>query len=76
MLVSVLIGRSLSGAITRMSLSMEQLAGGALHQAIEGADRSDELGRMARALGVFKKNAEDKLALEAETLAERRAQRS
>jgi len=70
-LVSVLIGRSLSGAITRMSVSMEQLAGGALHRTIEGAERSDELGRMARALGVFKKNAEDKVALEAEAVAER-----
>ncbi len=36
-----------SGSVLRMSATMEQLASGKLDVAIEGTDRSDELGRMA-----------------------------
>lgn len=52
-----LIGRSISGAIMRMTEDMEALAHGNLDIDVRGTDLNNELGVMAKALLVFKKNA-------------------
>ncbi|MCJ2134973.1 cache domain-containing protein [Methylobacterium sp. J-026] len=50
----VLISRSLSRPITRLTEIMCNLAGGNLTATVEGQARSDEMGEMARAVQVFK----------------------
>ncbi|RTL72595.1 MAG: HAMP domain-containing protein [Hyphomicrobiales bacterium] len=55
--ISLTVARSLSRSILGMARSMEGLAEGKLDTAVEGEARQDELGQMARALGVFKSTA-------------------
>ncbi len=55
--VSFSYGRTLSRSVLRTASKMEALAAGDLATTIEGADRKDELGQMARALTVFKSTA-------------------
>jgi methyl-accepting chemotaxis protein len=52
-----LIGTSLSGPIRRMTDRMQSLAAGELDDAIPGGESRDEIGRMARAVEVFRENA-------------------
>ena len=52
-----LIGTSLSGPIRRMTDRMQSLAAGELDEAIPGGESRDEIGRMARAVEVFRENA-------------------
>ncbi|AGS26477.1 methyl-accepting chemotaxis protein [Rhizobium etli] len=52
------------GSITEI---MRRLAGGSLDIAIDGDQRKDEIGEMARALAVFKENANQKIAIQART---------
>ncbi len=52
-----LITMSISTLIKRMTGTMSQLAGGDLSVEIEGAERSDQIGNMARAVSIFKDNA-------------------
>jgi methyl-accepting chemotaxis protein len=52
-----LIGASLSGPIRRMTDRMQSLAEGELDEAIPGGESRDEIGRMARAVEVFRENA-------------------
>ncbi|MBT9371892.1 HAMP domain-containing methyl-accepting chemotaxis protein [Rhizobium sp. CSW-27] len=59
------------GPILQIAATMRRLAAGDLSTAIEGAARRDELGDMARALGIFKENAEAKLRVEAMSEQER-----
>ncbi|MBB4010177.1 methyl-accepting chemotaxis protein [Allorhizobium taibaishanense] len=54
------------GPINQITSAMRRLAGGDLQIAIAGEARHDEIGDMARALGVFKSNAEAKIRAEAE----------
>lgn len=54
------LGRSISGPIRTLTASMNRLAEGDLSVAVEGAGRKDEVGDMARALAVFKVNAEER----------------
>jgi methyl-accepting chemotaxis protein len=54
------------GPLTRITNAMRQLASGDLSVAVEGASRPDEIGDMARALGVFKDNAVAKIRAEEE----------
>ncbi|WP_336489114.1 methyl-accepting chemotaxis protein [Methylobacterium nigriterrae] len=65
-LIGLLIAVALAGAIVilaitrplgRMTTAMGRLAGGDLDVAVEGAQRRDEVGQLARALSVFKNNA-------------------
>ena len=70
-LVSFLVGRALSGSVLRMSETMERLAAGALDTRIDGTDRNDELGRMARALAVFKSTAQENIAMQESARIER-----
>ena len=53
------VQRFVVGAITRMSQAMAELAGGALRIAVPYLSRGDEMGQMARAVGVFKAQANE-----------------
>ena len=61
---SVLIGSGIARPVGAISELMERLVGGELDIAVPWAGRRDEIGRMARSLGVFQKAAVDKLELE------------
>jgi methyl-accepting chemotaxis protein len=52
-----LITISISTLIKRMTRKMSQLADGDLTVEIEGAERGDQIGNMARAVSIFKNNA-------------------
>jgi methyl-accepting chemotaxis protein len=56
-LLTVLITMSISTLIKRITRTMSQLAGGDLGVEIEGAERGDQIGNMARAVSIFKDNA-------------------
>ncbi|MBU1304010.1 MAG: HAMP domain-containing protein [Alphaproteobacteria bacterium] len=56
-LAGYLFSRSISRPISRLTATMQTLAGGKLDVAVAGADRHDEIGAMARAVDVFKLNA-------------------
>jgi methyl-accepting chemotaxis protein len=53
----LLFAKSLGNAIGRLTGTMSRLAAGDLSAKIEGEDRPDETGAMARAVQVFKDNA-------------------
>lgn len=57
LVLASLIGRSISGAIMRMAGDMEALARGQLDIEVKGTDLDNELGVMAKALLVFRRNA-------------------
>jgi methyl-accepting chemotaxis protein len=52
-----LITISISALIKRITQTMSQLAAGDLSVEVEGAERRDQIGNMARAVGIFKENA-------------------
>ncbi len=56
LVLAFLLGRGLSRPVVAMSTAMNQLAAGARDVAIPGAERRDEIGRMAASLVVFKNN--------------------
>jgi methyl-accepting chemotaxis protein len=56
-MLAALITISISTLIKRITRTMSQLAAGDLSVEIEGAERSDQIGNMARAVGIFKANA-------------------
>ncbi|MGR6431192.1 methyl-accepting chemotaxis protein [Rhizobium sp. PAMB 3174] len=66
--IAVLAGIGLvatfKGPIGRITSAMRRLAEGALDTRIDGDARADEIGDMARALGVFKENALEKERME------------
>ncbi|MGZ2385292.1 methyl-accepting chemotaxis protein [Rhizobium brockwellii] len=64
---------TLKGPIGQITDVMRRLADGMLDTSIDGAARRDEIGDMARALGIFKENALSKVRIEAES-EEQRAQ--
>ncbi|MCZ0736285.1 methyl-accepting chemotaxis protein [Phreatobacter sp. AB_2022a] len=66
--------------IDRMATAMNAMASGDLSVTVRGAERRDEVGRMAKALAVFRQNAldvrrleEEKIEQEARAEAEKRA---
>jgi methyl-accepting chemotaxis protein len=61
------------GPILQIAAAMRRLASGDLETAINGEARHDEIGDMARALGIFKENAREKVRIEAESEEERAA---
>jgi len=65
------MGRTVSSPINAMTGVMQRLSSGDLQVSLPYQDRSDEVGEMARAVAVFKRNAEDKLTLERQQEAER-----
>ncbi|NTJ67637.1 HAMP domain-containing protein [Agrobacterium rhizogenes] len=62
---------TLKGPINQITSAMRRLAEGQLETAIVGESRGDEIGDMARALGVFKNNAIAKIEIEQRSEIER-----
>lgn len=56
MALGLLFSRSVTGAISRLTCTMRDLADGDLDVEVRGTQRSDELGEMARAVEVFREN--------------------
>jgi methyl-accepting chemotaxis protein len=65
-LVTVVLSRMISGSITRLTTSTIKLAEGDLAVQVEGGERSDEIGALAGAIGIFRTNAIDKRRIEEE----------
>ncbi|MFN7101977.1 MAG: cache domain-containing protein, partial [Pseudorhizobium sp.] len=63
--------RSLGSVLGRLTKTMSRLAGGDLDATIEGENRPDEVGAMARAVNVFKDNALHAKELERESESQR-----
>jgi methyl-accepting chemotaxis protein len=63
---TLLLVTALKGPILRLTNAMRDVASGKLQTAVAGLERGDEIGEMARALGIFKTNAEDKIKVERE----------
>ena len=55
--VSILVARSITGPLQRMTVAMNDLASGNLAVEVPGIGRGDEVGEMAKAVEVFKSNA-------------------
>jgi len=68
-----LIGASVSGPIRSMTDRMQSLAAGELDEAIPGGDSRDEIGRMARAVEVFRENALAVRRMQSEATTQRQA---
>ena len=58
--------RSVGRPLGRLTGTMTRLAGGDLTPAVEGAERGDEVGSMARAVEILKRNSLEARRLEAE----------
>ena len=56
--VALLVGRNITRPVGLLTAAMDWLATGHLDGEIPGADRRDEIGSMARAVQVFKENAQ------------------
>ena len=70
---STWLGRMIARPIAAMTASMRQLASGDLNVDPPVADRADEIGQMAKAMLVFRDNARQARALEAQAEQERLA---
>ncbi|MCJ2107379.1 cache domain-containing protein [Methylobacterium sp. E-041] len=68
-----LIGRQVTRPIYGLTDTMSRLARGATAVDIPGIARRDEIGEMARAVDVFRQNGIERLALEAQKVAEQSA---
>ena len=64
--VSIFVARSITAPLQRMTLAMNDLAGGKLDVEVPGIGRGDEIGEMAKAVEVFKSNAIARQSLESE----------
>lgn len=64
---------TLQRPISEITVAMRRIADGALDTNITGEGRSDEIGDMARALGIFKENAVSKMRIEEASDEERQA---
>ena len=65
-ILAFLVGRGITGLLLGISGLMERLAGGDLAIKIEGTERGDAIGTLARSLEVFRENAETARRLESE----------
>jgi methyl-accepting chemotaxis protein len=54
--ISIFIGRSVSKPLSTMTNAMNKLAGGDFSVALPGLGRTDEIGEIAQAVEIFKKN--------------------
>ena len=66
LVVSIFVARSVTGPLQRMTVAMNDLAGGNLAVEVPGVGRGDEVGEMAKAVEIFKSNAVARQALEVE----------
>ncbi|WP_454848237.1 methyl-accepting chemotaxis protein [Rhizobium binxianense] len=64
---------TLQRPISQITAAMRRIADGVLDTTISGEQRVDEIGDMARALGIFKENAISKIRIEEESEEERTA---
>ncbi|WP_026618291.1 methyl-accepting chemotaxis protein [Ensifer sp. WSM1721] len=71
LLAGIALTITLKKPIGQITSAMRRLADGVLDTSIDGGTRRDEIGDMARALGVFKENALSKVRIEAESAEER-----
>lgn len=62
----------ISRRISTLAASMRSLAEGEVAIEVRGADKTDEIGDMARAVEIFRDNAVEKIRLEAEAESQRR----
>jgi methyl-accepting chemotaxis protein len=62
----LIVVRTVVRPLRRMSAAMREIADGKLDVAIPGIGRHDEIGEMATAIDVFKRNSADRQRLEAE----------
>lgn len=62
----IVAARTITSPIERLVASANRLAAGDVNVDVEGAERSDEIGDMSRAVGVFKTNAIQRSELEAQ----------
>ena len=62
---------TLQRPIAQITAAMRRIADGALDTSISGEQRYDEIGDMARALGIFKENAISKIRIEEQSDEER-----
>jgi methyl-accepting chemotaxis protein len=72
-LAGIALVLTLKGPIGQITGAMRRLADGFLDTGISGENRADEIGDMARALGVFKENALSKIRIEEESEQQRAA---
>ncbi|MEM7171964.1 MAG: nitrate- and nitrite sensing domain-containing protein, partial [Pseudomonadota bacterium] len=76
-IISVLLGwfvvRSITVPVGKLTTVMHDLAGGNHSIDVYGANRKDEIGKMAKAVEVFKMNAIEMVRIEAEAAAQREA---
>lgn len=70
--LGLFFARSITKPISRLTRVMGDLASGDLDVEIEGSERSDELGEMARAVEVFKESGIERRRLETASEAEQR----
>ncbi|HEY4199001.1 MAG TPA: methyl-accepting chemotaxis protein [Devosiaceae bacterium] len=56
LVAALLLARTITGPIKRMTEVMDAIAGGRHDVEVKGADRKDEIGDMARAVEVFRQN--------------------
>jgi methyl-accepting chemotaxis protein len=56
LIVGFIVGRGITGAVGALTKVMETLASGNLTVDVVGADRGDELGKMAKSVEIFKVN--------------------
>jgi methyl-accepting chemotaxis protein len=63
--LAAVIGLGITRPLIQMTKAMQRLAGGDTGLEIPSSRRNDELGDMARAVGVFRQNAVDTAAMEA-----------
>ncbi len=61
-----LIGTGVSGPVQRITEAMHRLASGELETDIPARDRTDEVGKMAQAMLVFRQNAQEARRLQGE----------
>ena len=66
-LAATLLVTALKNPILGLTRAMREVAAGKLDTDVGGADRADEIGEMARALGVFRENAVEKIRIEEES---------
>jgi methyl-accepting chemotaxis protein len=64
--VSMFVASSITAPLQRMTVTMNDLAGGNLDVEVSGIGRGDEIGEMAKAVEVFKSNAVARQSLEGE----------
>ena len=69
-LAAWVIGRGISGPTNRITEAMRRLADGDTSAEIDGAERRDEIGDMARATQIFRDNAIERARLEQQSSSE------